>query len=205
MIVWGGESDSFNNITSTGGRYCAQAQVPTVQSALSRKTHGAAGNFDVNLPLTGTPGIECRIGGATNDYTMLIAFSGNVTVTGNPQAEVISGTGCVGSGGVCNGGTVSVSGPIVTIPLTNIANAQTINVRLNGVNSAPDVPTTDVVIPMTRRLGDTNANGSVSSADIAQTKSRIGQSLTNTNFRSDVNLSGGVNSSDVSIVKSNLP
>ena len=29
-------------------------------SVVSRKTHGAAGNFDINLPLTGTPGVECR-------------------------------------------------------------------------------------------------------------------------------------------------
>ena len=99
MIVWGGNNGGPLN---SGGRYCAQPQAPTAQSAVSRKTHGGAGTFDVNLPLTGTPGIECRTGGATNDYTMLVAFSGNVTVTGSPQAEVIVGTGCVGSNGVCN-------------------------------------------------------------------------------------------------------
>src|SRR5205823_4473616 len=36
---------------------------PTATGAVSRKTHGAAGTFDVNLPLTGTPGIEPRSGG----------------------------------------------------------------------------------------------------------------------------------------------
>ncbi len=178
---------------------------PTVTSAVSRKMHGAAGTFDVNLPLTGTPGIECRTGGATNDYTMVVTFSGNVTVTGSPQAEVISGAGCVGSGGACNGGTVGVSGTVVTIPLTNVADDQTINVRLNGVNAAADRPATDVIIPMTRITGDTNASGNVSSADIAQTKGQIGQTVTPSNFRSDVNVSGGINSSDVTIIKQNLP
>jgi len=177
--------------------------VPVAQSAVSRKTHGAAGTFDIDLPLTGTPGIECRSGGGTNDYTMVVTFTGNVTVTGTPQAEVILGTGCVGTGGVCNGGTVSVSGAVVTIPLTNVGNAQTINVRLNGVNSAS--VRADVVIPMTRLLADTNGTGTVSSADVAQTKSRIGQTLDGTNFRSDVNLSGGVNSSDVTLIKQNIP
>ena len=72
----------------------------TVSSAVSRKTHGGAGNFDIALPLTGTDGVECRSTGGTNDYTMVVTFSGNVTVTGSPQAQVTTGTGCVGSG-VC--------------------------------------------------------------------------------------------------------
>ena len=33
---------------------------PVAQSAVSRKTHGAAGDFDVPLPLTGNVGVECR-------------------------------------------------------------------------------------------------------------------------------------------------
>ena len=64
---------------------------------------------------------------------------------------------------------------------------------------------TDVVIPMTRNLGDTNGNGSITSSDIAQTKGRIGQTLDATNLRSDVNVSGGINASDVTTVKQNLP
>src|SRR5439155_12064588 len=62
--------------------------VPVAQSAVSRETHGAAGTFDVDLPLTGTTGVECRSGGATNDFTMVVTFVGNVTVTGSPQAQV---------------------------------------------------------------------------------------------------------------------
>src|SRR5207244_3562267 len=63
---------------------------PTVTSVVSRKAHGGAGTFDVDLPLTGTPGVECRSGGATNDFTMVVTFVGNVTVTGSPQAQVTS-------------------------------------------------------------------------------------------------------------------
>ena len=110
MIIWGGLYSS-NYYFNTGGRYCAQPSTPTVQSAVSRKAHGAAGAFDINLPLTGTPGVEDRTGGATNDYTMVVTFLGNVTVTGSPQAQVIVGTGCVGSGGVCNGGAGSRTRP----------------------------------------------------------------------------------------------
>jgi hypothetical protein len=175
-----------------------------VQGAVSRKIHGSAGSFDIDLALTGTPGIECRTSGGTNDYTMVVMFGNNVSVTGNPQAQVIVGTGCVGSSGTCSG-NVSVSGNAVTVPLTNIANAQTINVRINGVNSAGvDAPASDFTIPMSILIGDTNANGSVDAADVAQTKSRIGQPVGETSFRSDVNANGTLNAADAAIIKANL-
>ena len=105
-----------------------------VVSSVSRKVHGGTPR-DITLP-----GVECRTTGGTNDYTMVVTFSGNVTVTGNPQAQVTSGTGCVGTGGVCNGSSLTVSGATVTVPLTNIINDQNINVRIFGVNGAADVP-----------------------------------------------------------------
>ena len=175
---------------------------PMVVSAGSVKTHGGAGSFFVDLPLTGGPGIECRSGGGTNDFTMVVTFNGPVTVSGSPQAELTAGTGCVGTGGTCDGnGTVSISGNTVTIPLTNIANAQVINVRLNGVNTVADVPSVDVMIPMGVLLGDANGNGVVNVGDTALTKARSGQTTDGTNFRSDVNLNGIINAGDTSLVK----
>jgi len=61
-------------------------------SAVSRKTHGSAGTFDIELPQTGNPGIECRSGGITEDYTILLTFTNNVSVSG---ASVTSGIGSV--------------------------------------------------------------------------------------------------------------
>ena len=174
--------------------------LPTVISAVSRKIHGGAGILDVNLPLTGTPGIECRSGGATNDYTMVVTFGGNVMVTGSPQAEITLGTGCVGNNGSCTG-NVTVSGNVVTIPLTNIANAQRIHVRINGVNSAAYSPSSDFTVPMSLLVGDTNANGMVNAADVAQTKARLGESVDGADFRSDLNASGNINAADAAIVK----
>ena len=197
MIVWGGYG--LSGYLNTGGKYCAQLAASTLQSAASRKTHGAADIFDVDLPLTGTPAIECRAGGGTDDYTMVVTFSGNVGINGKPQAQVTSGTGDIGSGGASDGGAVTISGNIVTIPLTNIANAQTINVTLYDVNGAGNV-----VIPMSILIGDANANGSVNASDVAQTKSQIGQAVDSTTFRSDVNANGTINASDVSIIKSNI-
>ncbi len=174
------------------------AMVPVVQSAVSRKTHGAAGPFDIALPLTGTPGIECRSGGGTSDYTVVVTFASNVTVAGNPQAQVISGTGCVGNGGTCTG-SASVSGATVTVPLTNIGNAQTISLKLFGVSSGEE--SADIDLAMSILAGDTNADGAVNSGDTLQTRNRSGQATDATNFRSDVNLDGFVNSGDTLFVR----
>jgi hypothetical protein len=168
--------------------------------AMSRKIHGAAGSFDIDLPLIGPPGIECRTGGATNDYVIVAAFDSGVAVQGKRQAQVVSGAGMIGAGGSGNGGMVIVSRNNVTIPLTNVGNAQTISVRLNGVTVGEAI--SDIIIPMRILAGDTTANGSVNSADVSQTKGRIGHVVDATTFRSDVNGNGEINSADISIIKS---
>jgi hypothetical protein len=173
---------------------------PTPTSAVSRKTHGVSGTFDVSLPLSGSAGIECRTGGATSDYTMVVTFPSFVTVNGNPQAQVIAGTGLIGSGGASNGGAVTLSGNNVIVPLTSVTNAQTIQVRLNGVTGGAG--SGNVTISMSVLIADTNGNTTVNSGDVIQTKSRLGTVLDSTNFRSDVNANGSINAGDVTIVKS---
>ena len=196
-------------IVGTGvynGQVHAYEMVPmtplVATSAVSRKTHGVSGDFDVNLPFTGTPGVECRSGGATNDYTVIVGFDSNVSVAGVPQAEVISGMGVIGSNGVPNGGMVTVNGNNVTVPLTNVANVQTIQVRLNGVRNAN--ATANIIVPMSVLVGDVNGNGTVNAADVSLCKSHLGEAANATNFRSDANANGAINAADTAIVKSNL-
>ena len=94
---------------------------------------------------------------------------------------------------------VSVNGNTVTIPLTNVANAQPIYVTLNGVNGGGNL-----VIPMSTLLGDVNANRAVNASDVSLAKSSVGQPVDATNFKSDVNANGTINASDVSIIKSKV-
>jgi hypothetical protein len=194
-------ADGFNTATTTVSTVeLLTASSPTVTSAVSRKLHAGV-PYDIAMPTTGTDGVECRTTGGTNDYTLVVTFSGNVTVTGNPQAAVTSGTGCVGTGGVCNGNTVTVSGAVVTVPLTGITNAQNINVRIFGVNGAADAPATDFDFPMGFLIGDDNGNRTVNAADIALDKSQLGQPVTATNFKEDENCNGAINAADIAIVK----
>jgi hypothetical protein len=164
---------------------------PVPSSAVSRKVHGAAGTFDVPLPLTGNVGVECRSGGATNDYQMIINFANSVTVG---SASVTSGTGSVSS--------FSVSGSQVTVNLTGVTNVQRITVALINVNDGTHMG--NVPILMGVLVGDTTGNGIVNAGDVSLTKSQVGATVTSSNFREDVNANGTISSTDVAIVKSDV-
>ena len=170
----------------------------TVVSAVSRKVHGAT-PFDINLPLTGNVGIECRTSGGSNDYQIVITFASPVAVNGTPKATVSFGTATIGTGGVANGGNVSVNGPVVTVPLTNVTNAQKITVKLTSVTDGINIG--DVVIPIGILIGDTTGNGTVNATDVSQAKLQSGQGVTASNFRNDITVSGSINGTDVSSVK----
>jgi hypothetical protein len=162
---------------------------PTVVSAVSRVTHsGGCGTFDIPLPLSGTAGVECRSQGG--NYTVVVTFSGNETVTGASVTCHNPGTGTGTAGAVSGSGT-----PVISVPLTGVSNAQTLTVHIAG--------TTNADIPMSVLIGDTNGNGTVNAADIAQTKGRLGAAVNGTNFRSDVNGNCAINAGDVALIKAN--
>ncbi|MEP6601262.1 MAG: hypothetical protein ABJB49_05560 [Nitrospirota bacterium] len=177
--------------TVVGNTACPAGLIVPV-SAVSRKTHGSAGDFVIDLPLVGSPGIECRSVGTTGTHQVVITFANLVTVNGNPQASVTSGTGTVSN--------VAVTGSTVTVDLTGVTNAQTITLTLfsvtDGTNSG------NVAIPMGILAGDTNGNRVVNSTDISETKARSGQTAMPSTFRTDVTANGPINSSDIGLVQS---
>ncbi len=166
-----------------------QSVVVLPVSVVSRKTHGKAGTFDINLPQTSKPGVECRSGGTTQGYTIVFTFANNVSIQG---ASVTSGTGSVSN--------FMVIGNQVTVSLTGVGNAQTIVVTLAGVSDG--IATSNVQSTMGVLIGDTTADGLVNSADVDQTQSQLRQPVTASNFRDDVNADGVINPADVNLVKS---
>ncbi len=168
-------------------------------NAVSRQTHGAAGAFDIPLPLTNSVGVECRSGGATGDYQIVLTFAAPVTVTGNPQAQITSGIGQIGTGGTSNGGVVSVNGAIVTVPLTNVANAQRITLTLFG---ASDGANTNNVTCRWASCWATPTATVLSTRATPRKRAAAPVRRTNaTNFRSDVNADGLINSGDTTVVR----
>jgi hypothetical protein len=172
------------------------ASLPAVQlsSVVSRKIHGTAGTFDINLPLTGSPGIECRSGGASNTYTMVFTFASPLTSVSS--ASVTSGTGSVVSS------SIGTNAHQYIVNLTGVTNAQRLTVALANLSDTGGDFSASVAATMAVLLGDTTANGSVNSSDIAQTQSQSGQPVTSANFREDVTVNGSINSSDIALVQS---
>jgi len=168
-----------------GPATCSNLSTLLPTSAVSRKTHAGIGTFDVNLPLTGAVGIECRAGQpGAGQHTIVMNFGVPITAVG--------GATCAG-----NPATASFSGSQISVQCSSVPDAQTVAIQVTGVNG------TDLVaVPMGVLLGDTSADSAVDSADISQTKSQSGKAVGANNFREDLNVDGAIDSADISLVKS---
>jgi hypothetical protein len=163
-----------------------------IVSAVSRKTHGAAGTFDVALPLSGAPGVECRDGGGA--YTFVITFT-NTMASGN--AAVTGGTGTVQ-------GTPIIAGNIMTVELAGVTNAQALTVTLSNLSDTFGHTLADTPLNAVMLIGDTTGNQVVNASDVSQIKAAVGATVDSSNFRADLNINGIISSTDVAEGKSNL-
>jgi PKD repeat protein len=183
-------TDSRGKLSANTAHALVQVNLP-VQSIVSRKLHGQRA-FDIDLPASGNPGIECRYGGTTGDFSIVYTFTTNIT---SVDSATLTGSGSVVS---------KVVGPNpnqVTVNLTGVANAQHLVLTMDGVHAGSSV-FNNVVARMDVLAGDTNADGNVNSADIGLTKSQSGAAVGGQNFREDVTHDDGINSADISFVKS---
>jgi hypothetical protein len=162
--------------------------------AASPKTHGTAGTFNINLPLIGNPGIECRSGGANHEYTMVFTFARILTSVSG--ASVTSGTGSVASSYID-----SYDAHNYIVNLTGVTNAQVITVNLSNVTDSTGDFSNTVSERMGVLLGDVDASGRVDSTDVFQVRQQSLQNANASNFRMDIDESGRIDSTDVFIVR----
>jgi hypothetical protein len=166
-----------------------------LNAVVSRKTHGSAGSFDIDLPLTGKPGIECRSGGVNGDYTLVFTFSNILTNVGS--TSLTSGTGSVASSKIDGN-----DGHNYIVSLTGVTNAQYLTVRLTNVHDSAGNGSNAVSTSMGVLIGDVNASKLVDGNDVSAVQSRTRQLANSTNFRYNVNASGVIDGNDISLVVS---
>jgi hypothetical protein len=162
---------------------------PTLLTLSSRKVHGTAGVFDINVPLTAPYGIEPRSGGANGSHTIVFHFTNPVLTCGTASSSAGTATNDPASGG-----------NDCLVDLTGIANAQYVTVTLAGVvddhGNQGNVPATFGVL-----LGDVNGSKRVDAADVSSVRQQTLQTITTSNFTNDINTSGRIDAADVSIAR----
>jgi hypothetical protein len=158
----------------------------TLLGAASRLTHGAAGTFDIAMPLSGTSGVEDR---SSSTYNAVFTFDGPVT---SGQVTVLSGTATVGA--------ISFSGNSMTAQLTGVTVAEVVTLRVQNINGDGQLHGD---VPFGFLTADVNGNRIVDRPDQQQIQTDRGQPVTASNFRDDINLSGRVDFPDLQSVQTN--
>lgn len=184
----------------TGGEPSCSPPVPLpttpvqVTSIVSRKTHGDAGTFDIDLPTTGAHGIECRSGGANGEYTVIFTFSNALdSVNG---ATITQGVGTVSDSLIDNSDLQRY-----IVHLSGVGSGQILAVTLTNVHDSAGNSSSEVSQSMGVLLGDTSADGVVNSADITQTRRQSGQVTGESNKRIDLSVDGVINSADITLAR----
>ena len=102
-------------------------------ATVSRKTQGGSDAFDIDLPLTGNAGIECRSGGANNAYQLVVILANPVIHVGN--IAVTSGAGKVASSNVSGNeiSMISAASPTSRLLPSNSAISSQVNSRATSL------------------------------------------------------------------------
>jgi hypothetical protein len=153
-------------------------------SAASRVTHGGAGSFDIDMPLTGPSGIEDRL---VSNYTAVFTFDIPVT---SGTVTVSSGTATVGA--------ITFSGNEMRANLSGVADVQPVVLHTENINGDGQ---SHGDVPFGFLAGDVTGNRVVDKPDANSVATNQGNT-TAANFRNDVNADGKIkNNSDGKLVK----
>jgi predicted AlkP superfamily pyrophosphatase or phosphodiesterase len=166
--------------------------------AVSRKTHGKAGQFDLSLPL-GSIGVEGRKAGddeAEGTHLLVFTFSKPLA---NASAVVTSGIGNVA-------GVLVGSNQQIGVKLSNVADRQSVMLRLAVTDIYGE--TLKTIFGVTFLRGDVNRDGIVDLQDVQiveSVASKRSETVVNeSNFTADVAPNGKINNSDAAQVRTRL-
>jgi hypothetical protein len=188
----GGDYIGIDTLNLTGG----SATPPAFQSAASRKTHGAAGTFDLPLTIVAPPGVnhnpttEPRQGPT---QTIVFTFDKPLNAATVAIAE-----------GTATAGAPTFSGNDVVVGLTGVTNQQYVTVALTNVASTDGGTGGSASVRIGFLLGDVNGSRVVSVADLGLVNAVLAQTVTASNYLKDVNASGTLTVADKGITNLNL-
>ncbi|MEP7154492.1 MAG: putative Ig domain-containing protein [Betaproteobacteria bacterium] len=166
--------------------------LPHLTRVESRKTHGAAGVFPLQIAtgvaVTGNVTVEPRVLGA--GHTIAFQFDRAITSTGT--LSVVDGTLAL-----IAGASAAVAGSEIIVTIPALADNMRARISLTNVSNLGVNATASLGF----LVGDMESNQAVGPTDATAVKARSGQVADSNNFRTDVNASGAINASDISAVK----
>jgi hypothetical protein len=192
-------TDSRGKVSSNTASFIVEVEpVLGLTSIGSRKIHGDAGPFDIDLPITGTAGLECRVPGAQNTYQIVYSFNKGVTAPGS--ATKTQGTALVGTP------TLGPGPNQVSVPLRSVTDAQHLTINLSGVQSSIGEVSNNQTARMDVLVGDVTGNGVVTNTDVGAVKASVDPAnlVNQLNFRADVTGNGFITNTDVGTVKAQV-
>jgi hypothetical protein len=192
VLVAGGDGTGYVPLASAELYVSDGGGGLTLVSAASRKTHGGKADFDIDLPLTGHLGIECRSG--LTRYKTVFTFSNDVT--GADSASTSCGT--IGSISVDSANSHNL---LVTFNGA-ACNAEIVTVTANNVHDNLGNTLASASANVGLLIGDINGDGRVGNGDIGNIQAHLGEMADSTNFRDDVTIDGRINNQDVQTARS---
>jgi hypothetical protein len=164
----------------------AMAAAPELLSATSRISHGPAGDHDVQLPLKGGSGVECR--SVQNGLTVVLTFSQRLS----PGAKVIV------TAGKAKAAAAVVAANVVSVKLTDLVDADTITLSVSRIANLDHDSARRQTVTLRTLLGDVNGDGRVNArdSDLVRLAAKKTTKVNNANFRADLNIDGVISSAD---------
>ncbi|NLX22948.1 MAG: hypothetical protein GXY55_14945 [Phycisphaerae bacterium] len=187
------------NQTDTNGDGIGDAcERPSVVGAVSRRTHGSSGSYDVDVR-TGTGGhpdaIESRAGSSVR---LVVTFDQPIQgVGGLDPTDVIVTSGSVAG--------VAIQGNELTIDVVGVVSGDMFAVAFAGIESTYVANQTVLdTLCFSVLQGDVNGDGMVNIFDLVHVRNTLNQPVATGNFRADVNADGSVNIFDLVAVRNRL-
>src|SRR5262249_34502943 len=186
VVVAGGLGTG--GVLASAELYSSSGSSLTLTSAASRKTQGGQ-TFDINLPLSGTSGVEPR--GGANEF-IIFTFSNNITAVDSTTSSC---------GTVVSTTIDSSDAHNVTVQTNGACNQQEVIFTLNGIHDDQGNTLTSAAVTVGILYGDVNGDRRITLADQDQIKAHRGQTVDESNFLNDINRSGVIDANDLLAVR----
>lgn len=166
---------------------------PVITAAVSRKTHGAAGAFDIDLK--SSTGVENRKGGAT---LIIVTFNKAIQGAGGlSNDDVLTSSGTIQN--------LSIDGNTLQIQLSGVTETGLMTISFPGIaDAAIAMATVTDTLCIRTLLGDVSGDGNTNVFDLLAGRNMLNKLVQASNYRSDTTVDGQINVFDLLAIKNNL-